>query len=168
MGNDFLRLPLLFITLCVLQVFVFNHVHLFGCVMPLCYVYFVLAMRKGMPKWLMLTLAFALGLTLDIFTNTPGVTSAAMTLAAMAQPYLLELFISREGEDNFIPSMSTLGTKPFVNFTLVLVGGYCTVFFSLEMFNFFNMLKWLECVAGSTILTVALILAADRLFYKKV
>ena len=72
------------------------------------------------------------------------------------------------GEDNFIPSMSTLGTKPFVNFTIVLVGGYCTVFFSLEMFNFFNMLKWLECVAGSTILTVALILAADRLFYKKV
>jgi len=167
MNNDFIRLPLLFVTLCVLQVFVFNHVHLFGCIMPLCYIYFVVAMRKGMPKWLMMALAFVMGLTLDIFTNTPGVTAAAMTAAAMAQPYLLDLFISREGDDSFIPSMSTLGTKPFVNFAIVVIGGYCTLFYSLEMFNFFNTLKWLECVVGSAILTTALLLAADRLLHPK-
>ena len=63
--------------------------------------------------------------------------------------------------------MSTLGTKPFVNFVIVLVGGYCTIFYSLEMFNFFNMLQWIECVIGSTILTTALILAADRLLHRK-
>ena len=167
MSNDFIRLPILFITLCVLQVFVFNHIHLFGCIMPLTYIYFIVAMRKGTPRWLMLALAFIMGLTLDVFTNTPGVTSAAMTIAAMAHPYLLDLFISREGEDRFIASMSTLGTKPFVNFVIVLVGGYCTIFYSLEMFNFFNMLQWIECVIGSTILTTALILAADRLLHRK-
>ena len=84
----------------------------------------------------------------------------------MAQPYLLQLFISREGDDNFIPSRVTLGLKPFVNYTIVLTGAYCTLFFTLEMFSFFNTLKWLQCVVGSTVLTVALILAADTLIHR--
>ena len=71
MNYDFLRLPLLFIILCIIQVFVFNHIQLFGCASPLLYVYFVLTMKKGMAKWGMMTWAFALGLLLDTFSNTP-------------------------------------------------------------------------------------------------
>lgn len=166
MNNDLVRLPLLFVMLCALQVFVLNHCHLFGCAMPLFYLWFVLKMRKGMPKWVMMVIAFAMGITIDTFTNTPGVAAASMTAAAMAQPYLLQLFISREGDDNFIPSRTTLGLKPFVNYTIVLTGAYCTLFFTLEMFSFFNTLKWLQCVVGSTVLTVALILAADTLIHR--
>ena len=102
MNNDFIRLPLLFAALCALQVFVFNHVQLFGVAMPLFYVYFVIAMRKGMAKWAMLVWAFVMGITLDIFANTPGVCAASLTLAAMAQPSLLELFVTREGDSDFI------------------------------------------------------------------
>ena len=163
MNYDFFRLPLLFIILCVMQVFVFNHIQLFGCASPLLYVYFVLTMKKGSAKWGMMTWAFALGLLLDTFSNTPGVTAASMTLAAMAQPYLLDLFITREGDSELTPSMSTIGIKPFFNFSLVMVGGYCVVYFTLEMFSFLNWGRWLECVLGSTLVTLALILAIDRL-----
>ena len=113
-----------------------------------------------------MVLAFVLGLALGTFDNMPGVAAAAMTAAAMAQPKLLELFISREGDEAFIPSMKTLGVKPFVNYTIVLVGGYCVLFFTLEMFSFFNMLHWLECVVGSTVVTVVLILAADKALHR--
>lgn len=167
MNFDFLRLPFLFIILCLAQVFVFNHVQLFGCASPLLYVYFVLTMKKGMAKWVIMTWAFALGLVLDTFSNTPGVAAASMTAAAMAQPYLLDLFITREGDTDLTPSMSSIGIKPFVNYSLVLVGGYCVVFFTLEMFSFLNWMRWLECVVGSTLLTLALVLALDRLKYKK-
>lgn len=163
MNYDFFRLPLLFIILCILQVFVFNHIQLFGCASPLLYVYFVLTMKKGTAKWGMMTWAFALGLLLDTFSNTPGVTAASMTLAAMAQPYLLDLFITREGDSELTPSMSTIGIKPFFNFSLVMVGGYCVVYFTLEMFSFLNWGRWLECVLGSTLVTLALVLAIDRL-----
>ena len=167
MNHDLFRLPLLFIILCVLQVFVLNHCQLFGCAMPMLYVYFVISMKKGMAKWDMMVWAFALGLLLDTFSNTPGVNAATMTLSAMVQPYLLDLFITREGDEELIPSMSTIGTKPFINYTIVMVTLFCVVFFTLEMLNFLNGLKWLECVVGSTILTVALILAVDRLIHKK-
>ena len=163
MNNDFIRLPLLFVGLCALQVFVFNHVQLFGVAMPLFYVHFVIAMRKGMAKWAMLVWAFVMGITLDIFANTPGVCAASLTLAAMAQPYLLDLFVTREGDSEFIPSRLVLGKKPFFNYVVVFVTAYCAVFFTLEMFSFFNILRWIECVLGSAVLTVALILAVDSL-----
>ena len=86
MNHDLFRLPLLFIILCAVQVFVLNHCQLFGCAMPMLYVYFVISMKKGMAKWAMMVWAFALGLLLDTFSNTPGVTAATMTLAAMVQP----------------------------------------------------------------------------------
>ena len=79
MNFDFIRLPVTFVVLCALQVFILNHIQLFGCAMPLFYVWFVVTMKKGTPKWAMMCWAFAMGMTLDIFTNTPGVAAAAMT-----------------------------------------------------------------------------------------
>ena len=163
MNFDFIRLPLSFVVLCALQVFIFNHIQLFGCAMPLFYVWFVINMKKGFPKWASMCWAFALGITLDIFSNTPGVAAAAMTAAAMAQPYLLDLFMTRESDDQIIPSASTIGKKPFTNYTIVIVTSYCALYYTFEMFSFMNGLKWLECVIGSAILTIALILAFDRL-----
>ena len=167
MNNDVIRIPLLFIAICAIQVFVLNHCLLFGCALPMFYLWFVLTMRKGMPRWLILMLSFAMGLTLDMFSITPGVTAAAMTAAAMAQPYLLEVFISRESDEAFIPSSETLGTRSFVNYTIVLVTAYCLVFYTLEMLTLANGWKWLSCVAGSTVFTVVLLLAIDRLTHRK-
>ena len=163
MNFDFVRLPVTFVVLCALQVFILNHIQLFGCAMPLFYVWFVVTMKKGTPKWAMMCWAFALGMTLDIFTNTPGVAAAAMTAIAMAQPYLLDLFMTRESDEQIIPSAATIGKKPFANFTIVMVTSYCVIYYTLEMFSFMNGLKWLECVVGSALLTIALILAFDRL-----
>ena len=167
MNYELIRLPLLFVTLLALQVFVLNHFQLFGCAMPMFYIYFVITMKNGMAKWAKMIWAFSLGLLLDTFSNTPGVTAAAMTLAAMTQPYLLDLFMIREGEDDLIPSMSTIGTKPFINYTLVLVTIFCTTYYTLEMFSFVNILQWLACVIGSSIITILLILAFDSLKRKK-
>ena len=90
-----------------------------------------------------------------------------MTAAAMAQPYLLELFISREGEESFIPSSETLGTRSFINYTIVLVTAFCVVYYTLEMLTLANGWKWLSCVLGSATVTVALLLAIDRLTHRK-
>ena len=43
-----------------------------------------------------------LGLGVDIFSNTPGVGAASLTLTALLQPYLLSLFVS-QGEDTLLP-----------------------------------------------------------------
>ena len=108
-----------------------------------------------------------MGITLDTLTNTPGVAAASMTIAAMMQPYVLDLFMVREGNDDILPSMSTIGTKPFVNYTFVMTAIYCLVYFTLDTFSFVNWVRLIESVLGSTILTASLILAVDTLRHKK-
>lgn len=161
MSIDFFKRLLWFFVLALIQVFVLNHVHMFGFVTPLLYVYFVLVFPSNEPKWTVLLWSFALGIVIDTFSNTPGVASASMTLVAALQPYILQPFISRDSDERIIPGIHTMGFAKFFYYSLILMFLYCLAFFSLEMFNFFNWLYWLECIGGSTVLTLVLIWVID-------
>jgi rod shape-determining protein MreD len=150
-----------FVVLCVVQALVLNHIHLFGFAMPLLYVYFVMLFRRNTPRWVILLWSFLLGLFIDTFSNTPGVAAASATALAAVQPFLLNLFLPRDSAEDLKPGMNTLGVASFVYYTLACVFFYCVLFFSLEAFNFFNWLLWLECIGGSTVLTVVLIIVIE-------
>lgn len=150
-----------FIVLMLVQALVFNHIHLFGCATPLIYVYMVLLYQRGYPKWAILLTCFLMGLSIDLFANTPGVAAASMTFVGLLQPYVLKLFVTRDSPDDLWPSMKSLGATKFFYYTFILVFIYCIVFFTLETFSFFNFLQWVENVGGSTVLTILLILAME-------
>ena len=44
-------------------------------------------------------------------------------------------------------------------FFIILV--YNLLFFTLETFNFFNWVHWLECIGGSTVITYMLVMATE-------
>ena len=161
MSNDFIRLPILFITLCVLQVFVFNHIHLFGYATVLLYVYFVVMFPRNYPRWAILLWSFFLGLAVDMFSSTPGMAAASLTLTGFLQPYLLELFLPREAPENMKSALSTLGFTKFLTLASILVFVQCLLFFTIESFSFFNWLQWLLNVIGSTVLTLVLLMALE-------
>lgn len=69
-----------FVFLFLLQVLVFNHVHIFGYATPMPYIYFLLILPSDTPRWLYVLLGFVLGLLIDLFTNTPGMAAGSMTL----------------------------------------------------------------------------------------
>lgn len=163
MNISFIKGIFAFILLLLVQVLVLNNIHLFDCATPLLYVYMALLFQRGYPKWAILLLCFLMGLSVDIFSNTPGVSSASMTFIGLLQPYVLHLFVGRDSPDNLMPSMESLGTSKFVFYTIILVFIYCLTFFTLEAFSFFNLLLWAECVVGSTLLTVILILVIENL-----
>lgn len=163
MNIDFLRRLLLFFGLLLAQVLVLNHVHLFGVATPLLYIYFVIGFQRGYPRWAILVWSFLLGLSIDIFSNTPGVAAASLTLAGVLQPYILELFIQRDNDDNINPCIATLGPNKFVLYALILTFIYCLTFFTIETFTFFNFLQWFLSVVTSTVLTLLLVFVIDNL-----
>ena len=163
MNIDILKRLLLFFLLGLTQALVFNRILLFGCGMPFLYIYFVLMFPRSYPKWGMLLWSFSMGLVVDMFSNTPGLACASLTLIAALQPYLLELFLPRDADDNIIPSAHTLGWDKFASFTSILTVIFCVTFFTLEAFTFFNWLQWLQCVTGSSILTILLILTLENI-----
>ena len=162
MNLNFLKGVLLFAILLLAQVLVLNHIHLFDCATPLLYVYVVLQFRRNYPRWGILLVSFLLGLLVDIFSNTPGVAAASMTFLGFLQPYVLAMFLNRDSEEDLQPSMKSLGFAKFFYYAAVLVVVYCSIFFTIETFSFFNGLLWLECVGGSAMLTILLILAIEN------
>jgi rod shape-determining protein MreD len=103
-----------------------------------------------------------MGLVIDTFSNTPGVAAASMTFLGLIQPYLMIPFTPRDSPDDLVPSMKTLGLTKFIYFAVIAVFIYCLLFFTLEAFNFFNWLQWLENILASTVLTSVLILVIEN------
>ncbi|MBQ7421850.1 MAG: rod shape-determining protein MreD [Prevotella sp.] len=163
MSIDFFKTLLLFVVFSLAQVLVLNHIHLFGFATPLLYVYFVLMFQRNYPQWAILLWSFAMGLLIDTFSNTPGVTAASLTLAGCLQPYLLAPFIPRDSAADLKPMARTLGVAQFLYYSFIMVLIYNVVFFSLEMFSFSNWLYWLECIGGSTLLTLVLIMVLETI-----
>ncbi len=158
---DFFKRLGWFVVLCMAQVLILNHIHLFNVAIPLLYVYFTITFQRGTPKWMTLLWSFALGLAIDVFSNTPGLASGSLTLIAVIQPYLLELFVPRDSAENLEVSISTLGISKFITFSVALLVVYCLVFFALEAFSFYNWQYWLECAGASALLTFVLIMAIE-------
>ena len=158
MNIESLREALIFAVLLLVQVLVFNHVHLFNCATPLLYIYVALLFPRNTPRWVALISCFVMGFLVDIFSNTPGVSMASLTFLGLIQPLVLKLFLQHDSADDMKPSMRTLGIGRFVYYTILMVFVYCLLFFTLETFNFFNWIQWLESIVGSSIITIILIL----------
>lgn len=73
---------LLGITLILLlaQVIVLNHVCLFGVAVPFAFIYVLLRLPVTMNQNWVLTVAFFMGLLIDIFSDTQGMNALACTI----------------------------------------------------------------------------------------
>jgi rod shape-determining protein MreD len=160
---DILRRLLVFVLLALVQALVLNRIQLFHCATPLLYAYFAIIFPRGYARGATLLWCFCLGVCVDMLSNTPGLAAASMTLIGLLQPYLLELFLPRDAEEHQKASAASLGYGKFVVLAAILVLVYCLTFFSLEAFNFSDWLYWLECVGGSSLLTLILILTLESL-----
>jgi rod shape-determining protein MreD len=151
-----------FAIILLVQVMVLNHIHLFNCATPLLYIYMVLLFPRNYPRWAELLLCFVMGLLVDTFSDTPGVSMAAMTFMGLIQPSVLNMFLQRDSADDLAPSMRSMGLSRFGYYAITMILVYCVTFFTLETFNFFNWLQWIECVGGSTVITALLVLAIEN------
>lgn len=154
---------ILFVILFLVQVLVLNHVFLFQVATPLLYVFFAITFRRGTPKWMILLWSFALGLLIDIFSNTPGLAAGCMTLIGFVQPYLLEPLVPRDSAENLKVSAATLGVNKFATLCVILVTFYCLLFFGLEAFTFFDWQSWLLRAGSSALVTLVLMIAVESI-----
>ena len=65
--------------------------------------------------------AFFLGLTVDIFSDTPGMNAAATVALAFLRPTFLRLFVPRDAFENIVPSIKSMGIVPFLKYLVVSV-----------------------------------------------
>ena len=145
-----------FVLLTLLQVLVFNHIHIAGYATPLPYVYFLLLLPSDTSRSALLLWGFALGLTVDTFTNTPGAAAAAMTLLAMMRPGLLMLFGPHDKDENaYVPSAALFHWGAFTGYVFISALLHEAAFFTL------NWKELLINIGSSTALTTLIVLAFE-------
>lgn len=162
MTKVILRFTLLFVLLVLCQVVVFNHICLFGVAIPLVFIYLIIKLPVTLGVNKVMTLAFLLGLTIDVFSNTQGMNALACTLLSVCRMPVLKLYLPRQDDlTNPEPSLRTLGPAVFMKYAITLVTLYCAFFFIIEAFTFFDFMKLLLRIVCSSALTFVIILAFD-------
>ena len=127
-----------FVGLVLLQVLILNNVHIAGYATPFLYVYFILKFASGTSRNELMLWAFFLGLTVDIFSDTPGMNAAATVFLAFVRPTFLRLFTPRDTLDSIIPSIRTMGISSFLKFAVTSVFVHHLVLLGIEFFSFSN------------------------------
>ena len=59
--------------------------------------------------------------------------------------------------------MAALGYSKFLTLASILVFVHCLVFFTIESFGFFNWQEWALTVAGTTVLTLVLLVTIETI-----
>lgn len=125
-----------FVVLVLLQVLVINHIRLGGYVHPYIYLIFIMLFPFSMPKWQLLVLGFAIGLTVDLFTGTPGLHAGATTLMAFCRPSIIKLISGNQKFENIPePNIGQLGGIWFLRYALLMVLIHHFALFFLESFS---------------------------------
>lgn len=141
MNNPILQTAWRFIFLVLLQVLIFkrlsfgwegfNYIHVF------IYPIFILLLPFRTPRFLVVFLGFLIGITVDLFYDSPGVHASAMVFMAWIRPAILSMVEPRGGYDkNQSPAKKYQGINWFFSYSSAMIFGFLFWYFSVEAFTF--------------------------------
>lgn len=153
-----------FITMVLLQAFVFNNLNLSVYIYPLVCTSFVMLLPIQTPHIATLMLGLVTGITLDAVSGTAGLHTIASLFTAFCRPLLLRLSIGREeANEGGIPNADGLGTGPFLRYSSVFIFLHCFVFFAFEGLSWEYFHLTLLRIVLSTAVTIPLVYLAQML-----
>ncbi|WP_373837136.1 rod shape-determining protein MreD [Bacteroides heparinolyticus] len=144
-----------------MQVLILNNVHIMGYATPFLYIYLILKFESDASRNELMLWAFFLGLTVDVFSDTPGMNAAAAVLLAFLRPVFLRLFIPRDTLDGIVPTVRAMGFSPFLEYLVVGVFVHHGMLLVVEFFSLAHIGALFLRIATSTLLTVGCIMAVE-------
>lgn len=154
-----------FIVLVLVQVLILNNVQLNGYINPFMYILFIMLLPIETPGWLLLLLSLAMGLTIDMFSNTLGMHAAASVFIGYLRPRIIRSIAPRDGyESETNLNVSGMGLRWFISYTIIMVLLHHSVLFFIEAFSFVEFFSTMFRVILSSTLTILLIIISQYLF----
>lgn len=150
-----------FIGLVLLQVLLLNNIQIAGVINPFLYIYFIISLPIHINRISLVFIGFALGLVIDVFSNTWGVHAMATTLIAFLRPYIFRVVSTQEELDKVMPRFRTMGAN-YVKYIVLMVFIHHLFLFLLEAFSF--QYFWIVFVKTlvSSLITIILIFTLEK------
>lgn len=122
MNNHFIKYLGLLPLYVLLQVLVLNEILFSAYINPFLYVVLIISLPLKTPKWFLLSYAFLLGFSIDLFSGSLGFHSTATILIAFVKPFISKITIPHNvlGETDKI-TLNKIGSKAFITFSLFLI-----------------------------------------------
>jgi hypothetical protein len=168
--NPIIKHSIRFVLFILLQVFVLNTIPpLHQFIVPYIYFLYILWLPLGISRIWLLLLAFIFGLTLDYFTGTPGLHAAPCVAIAFLRPFLLKLLLAQEtAEAGYMePGHKSMGWAPYITYAVVLILLHHSYLVLIEWLQFGNFLYFMGKVAGTSAISLLLMLIAELLIPRR-
>ncbi|MCK5729533.1 MAG: rod shape-determining protein MreD [Draconibacterium sp.] len=166
MGRQIIKYGLMFIGLVLIQVLVLNHVQFSGFVNPYIYILFVLLLPLSSPRYVVLILAFLLGITIDIFSNSLGIHAFASVFAAYLRPFVISLISNRQEDISDYPGLMQNKIRWFLSYITIMVILHHTVLFFIEVFTFSNFVLTLFRTFLSSVFSIFVIFLSQLIVFR--
>ncbi|MBK8704534.1 MAG: hypothetical protein IPN33_13660 [Saprospiraceae bacterium] len=129
-----------FVILLLFQVFILKsislgwqgNIYMHIIVFPL----FIFLLPIRTPRAVVMLLAFALGLAVDVFYDSPGLHAGASVFSAFVRPIVIKLLEPREGYNvNHSPTKARLGFSWFWRYAAIMLLLHLGFYFSMLEFS---------------------------------
>ncbi|MBT8300825.1 MAG: rod shape-determining protein MreD [Maribacter sp.] len=152
-----------FILLVLVQVLVFNRLNFFGFINPMVYILFLYWYPIKENRAAFIGLSFLLGLSIDFFSDTMALHSAATITIAYLRPVIMRFVFGINYEFQSFKLSNTTRAQQFT-FLALLILVHHLVYFSLEIFSFANLLLIVKKVLAIGSASLILCLLFGSLF----
>ncbi|HAC23073.1 MAG TPA: rod shape-determining protein MreD [Porphyromonadaceae bacterium] len=166
MLNNTIRNSIYFIVFVVLQVLLFNQISFFKVATPFLYIYFILKLPEGTSRSLVVFYGFLTGLSIDIFSNTPGMHAAAATFAGLVRYPLIKRLTTKDMVETAAPSFYSMGAGGYTRYVVFFVLLHHAALLLIESFTLFDPLYLIIRILASSALTIILLLAIEGFNYE--
>ncbi len=152
-----------FVLLVLVQVLIFNNLNFFGFINPLVYVLFFYWYPIRENRAVFIVLSFALGLVIDIFSDTLALHAIASVTVAYFRPFLMRFCFGANFDfQGFSFKNSTQLQR--TTFLLFLILVQHVIFFSLELLSFSHILLILKKILFTGLSTFLICILLSSLF----
>ncbi len=166
----FVKNSIRFIIFILFQALVLNKIPpLHRFIVPYVYFLYLLWLPFSINRLGLLVVAFLFGLSLDYFTNTPGLHAAPCVLIAYIRPFLINVVIRRnEIEAHQVePSIVSMGWIPYLTYVFLLTFLHHSCLVLIEWLQFGSFWYFMGKILATTAISMLLMIITELLFYRK-
>lgn len=168
MIKSFSKYIVRFLILVIIQVLVFNNMQVSGFINPYFYILFLLLLPFETPKWSLPLIGFLLGLSVDLFTQTPGIHASACVAMAFARPYILRFISPREGYGpGSYPTLYYYGLEWFLKYSVILICIHHFFLFYVEIFRISDFFTTFLRALLSSVFSIIFIVLSQYFIFKR-
>ncbi len=167
MISSYFKYTVMFILLVLIQILILNQVQFSGYINPFMYILFILLLPVNTPAYALLILAFLIGITIDLFSNSMGIHASASVFVAYIRPAVIRIISVRGDEIDNFPGLLQNKFSWFLTYTSIIVAIHHFILFYLEVFSFSGFFNTLLRVILSSIFSIFIIVLSQFIIFRK-